>query len=49
MIRLALCDDEAEQRTAVGGLLREYVANRPALAVKLSVFSSGLISMCWIL
>ncbi len=41
MIRLALCDDEAEQRTAIGGLLREYVANRSALAVKLSVFSSG--------
>ena len=41
MIRLALCDDEAEQRTAVGGLLRAYAAARPALAVKLSVFSSG--------
>ena len=41
MIRLALCDDEAEQRAAVGGLLGEYAAARPGLAVKLSVFSSG--------
>nr|WP_325212811.1 LytTR family DNA-binding domain-containing protein [uncultured Oscillibacter sp.] len=41
MIKLALCDDEAEQRTAVGTLLREYAAARPALAVKLSVFSSS--------
>lgn len=41
MIKLALCDDEAEQRTAVGALLQEYAAARPSLAVKLSVFSSG--------
>lgn len=41
MIKLALCDDEAEQRAAIGGLLREYAAARPSLAVKLSVFSSG--------
>lgn len=41
MIKLALCDDEAEQREGIGGLLREYAAARPALAVKLSVFSSG--------
>lgn len=41
MIRMALCDDEAEQRAAVGDLLRAYAAARPALAVKLSVFSSG--------
>lgn len=41
MIRLALCDDEAEQREAVGNLLREYAASRSSLAVKLSVFSSG--------
>lgn len=41
MIKLALCDDETEQREAIGSLLREYAASRPALAVKLSVFSSG--------
>lgn len=41
MIKMALCDDEAEQRAAVGDLLRAYAAARPALAVKLSVFSSG--------
>ena len=41
MIKLALCDDEAEQREAVGKLLREYAAARPSLAVKMSVFSSG--------
>lgn len=41
MIRLALCDDEAEQREEVGALLREYAAERPSLAVKLSVFSSA--------
>lgn len=41
MIKLALCDDEAEQRAIVGDLLREYAAARPGLAVKLSTFSSG--------
>ena len=41
MIKLALCDDEAEQRAAVGGMLQDYAANRSGLAVKLSVFSSG--------
>lgn len=41
MIRLALCDDETTQRTAAGELLRKYAADRPALAVKTSVFSSG--------
>lgn len=41
MIKLALCDDETEQREAIGSLLREYAAARPALAVKLSIFSSG--------
>ena len=29
MIKLALCDDEAEQREAVGKLLREYAAAGP--------------------
>lgn len=41
MIKLALCDDEAEQREAIGILLRKYAASRPALAIKLAVFSSG--------
>jgi len=41
MIKLALCDDETEQRTVIGGLLREYAASRPDLAVKPAVFSSG--------
>ena len=42
MLKLALCDDEAEQRAAVSKMLREYAALRPELTVKLSVFSSGL-------
>lgn len=41
MIKLALCDDETAQREAAGNLLREYAASRPALAIKLSIFSSG--------
>ena len=41
MIKLALCDDDKEQLAAIGGMLRDYAAARPALAVKLSVFSSG--------
>lgn len=41
MIKLALCDDEAEQREAVGNLLREYAASRPSFVLKMSIFSSG--------
>ncbi len=41
MIRLALCDDEAEQRESVGNLLLEYAAARPSPAVKLSVFPAA--------
>ena len=41
MIKLALCDDETAQREAAGNLLREYAASGPALAIKLSIFSSG--------
>lgn len=41
MLRLALCDDDPQQRAAVGALLQEYAALRPALAVKLSIFSSS--------
>lgn len=42
MIKLALCDDEAEQREAIGNLLREYAASRPSFVLKMSIFSSGL-------
>lgn len=42
MLRLALCDDEEDQRARVGAMLQEYAAARPGLAVKLSVFSSGI-------
>lgn len=41
MLRLAICDDEPEQRAAVCKLLRDYAASRPGLAVKLSAFSTG--------
>lgn len=41
MIRLALCDDESVQRATVGTLLQNYAAQRPDLAVKLTVFASG--------
>lgn len=41
MLKVALCDDEAEQRDVLGRMLTEYAAARPALAVKISVFSSG--------
>lgn len=41
MIKLAVCDDEAEQREAIGNLLREYAASRPSPAIKISIFSSG--------
>ena len=41
MLKLALCDDEEDQRAAVSALILEYAAARPTLAVKLSVFSSG--------
>lgn len=42
MLKLALCDDEPGQRGTVSGLLQEYAGQRPELAVRLSVFSSGL-------
>ena len=41
MLRLALCDDDPQQRASVGALLQEYAALRPALAAKLSIFSSS--------
>ena len=41
MLKLALCDDDPQQCAAVGALLQEYAALRPALAAKLSIFSSS--------
>ena len=41
MIKLALCDDEVEQREAIGNLLMEYAASRPSLVIKTSIFSSA--------
>lgn len=41
MLHIALCDDEPEQRALTGGLLRQYIKERPGLAAQLSVFSSG--------
>lgn len=41
MLTIALCDDEAAQRSAIGILLQNYAASRPERTVKLSVFSSG--------
>ncbi len=41
MLNLALCDDEPEQRAALGELLHTYAALHPELAIKLAVFSSG--------
>ena len=42
MLRIALCDDNRQQRSATGKLLLDYGAARPHLAVRVSVFSSGL-------
>lgn len=41
MLKLALCDDEANQRAAISSLILEYAAARPSPAIKLSAFSSG--------
>lgn len=41
MLHIALCDDEPEQCAFTGGLLRQYIGERPGLAAKLTVFSSG--------
>lgn len=41
MLRIALCDDEQSQADLTSGLLRQYIAQRPGLAARLSVFSSG--------
>ena len=41
MLNIALCDDEAAQRSTVSRLLREYAVIRPELTIKLSVFASG--------
>lgn len=42
MLKLALCDDDEEQRTAISALLQQYTAARPNLAIKLFIFSSSL-------
>jgi len=41
VIKLALCDDEMEQRSATSAMLLDYAGARPGLAVKVSAFSSG--------
>lgn len=41
MLHIALCDDESEQCALTGGLIRQYIAERPTLALRLSSFSSG--------
>ncbi len=41
MLRLALCDDEQTQRTAIGELLLEYTERKREAAVHVSVFSSA--------
>ena len=41
MLKIALCDDEPGQRSLTGGLLREYMEQRPSLAARLTVVSSG--------
>lgn len=41
MLHIALCDDESEQCALTGGLLRQYIKERPGFAARLSVFTSG--------
>ena len=41
MLTIAICDDESEQRTALGWLIREYLGRRPELSTRLSIFSSS--------
>ncbi len=41
MLRIALCDDEPGQRDLTGGLLRQYMEERPNLAARLTVVSTG--------
>lgn len=42
MVKLALCDDCEQQRTAIANLLKQYAAKRPGLRFNLSAFASGL-------
>lgn len=42
VLKMALCDDNEEQRTTMTQYLQAYAEQRPDLAVKLSVFSSAL-------
>ncbi len=32
MLRIALCDDETEQRESLSGLVQDYLNQRPGLA-----------------
>lgn len=41
MLKIALCDDEADELARVEALLRQYVEARPGLMARLAVFSSG--------
>lgn len=41
MLKIALCDDEPGQRSLTGGLLQQYMEERPNLAARLAVVSSG--------
>lgn len=41
MLKIALCDDEKDQLDRVDGLLRQYFGERPGLAHRTELFSSG--------
>lgn len=41
MLRIALCDDEPGQCDITGACLRQYMEERPNLAARLTVFSTG--------
>ncbi len=41
MLNIAFCDDEPEQCALTGALLRQYMEDRPDLALRLTAFSSG--------
>ncbi len=42
MLNIALCDDEAEYLSITRGLLDRYIAARPSLSAKVSVFTSAV-------
>lgn len=41
MLRIAVCDDNTEQRERLSGLVQSYLDQRPGLTAQLSSFSSG--------